>query len=124
MINDQEFERRPCPFCGHVAMVQSTVRTPFQPDKIVLDCTHCKASGPEGANSLEAIVFWNRRADPWIPVGERLPDKGRNVLVCYGDTVSEGYIGRYDRWYDGPGRPIPVPTHWMPLPAAPKGGDA
>lgn len=60
----------------------------------------------------------------WISVDERLPEVRQRVLLySYHDGVNTGYradeIGRFyvDKSY--PYRP----THWMPLPEAPKGGD-
>lgn len=59
----------------------------------------------------------------WISVEERLPEVRQRVLLySHHDGVNTGYradeIGRFyvDKSY--PYRP----THWMPLPDAPKGG--
>ena len=70
----------------------------------------------------------------WIPVGERLPEKGIDVLCCL--TIVDGsvhsyaevltYIGdnkwedTYSNWNYGDLLGI---THWMPLPEPPKEGD-
>ena len=60
----------------------------------------------------------------WISVEERLPEVRQRVLLySHHDGVNTGYradeIGRFyvDKSY--PYRP----THWMPLPEAPKGGE-
>lgn len=77
---------------------------------------------------LEEAEVENR----WIPVGERLPEKpyGCLVIVEQDDYWGEprevmyphfaGYDG--EQWNDGDGEKIPLEvTHWMPLPAPPKG---
>ena len=58
----------------------------------------------------------------WIPVTERLPDVGCDVLfVCrskkygvgaYSDTYKDFFMGQF---------PVKGVTHWMPLPQPPKG---
>lgn len=54
----------------------------------------------------------------WIPVTERLPQKGVDVLVTYPDRhINMGTAG-YDDWIDEDVEDGLV-THWMPLPAAP-----
>lgn len=61
----------------------------------------------------------------WIPVSERLPDGYENVLCYWGDHVAPD-IGSFhapDVWQDANdnmGEFDAPPTHWMPLPAAPK----
>lgn len=71
--------------------------------------------------------------DGWIACGERMPEPNKNVLVSNGVWVG---IGMYndaehfeddERWQDEHHEFIdllhhPV-THWMPLPAAPEGGN-
>ena len=77
--------------------------------------------------SLEAENVALRERTRWIPVGERLPDVYRDeenrelipFLVC---VHEEGYPFRavYDGKGWGDGAFKIYPTHWMPLPAAPK----
>ena len=64
-----------------------------------------------------------RKQSEWISVDDRLPEVRQRVLLySHHDGVNTGYradeIGRFyvDKSY--PYRP----THWMPLPEAPKGG--
>ena len=57
----------------------------------------------------------------WIPVTERLPDKGGSYLVfsSKSKTVFTAHYWLGDRWSNrANGQFI---THWMPLPEAPKG---
>ena len=62
----------------------------------------------------------------WIPVGERVPDTGRNVLVYRSGTGP--FIAHHSTatgtWYTGGGFPVDPPlTHWMDftdLPAPPE----
>ena len=65
----------------------------------------------------------------WIPVSERLPELDVDVLVFNGDYifVSQYYRSHWGSW-DKVGHLVWVkdsyaknPTHWMPLPPAPKG---
>jgi hypothetical protein len=59
-------------------------------------------------------------ADPWISVGDRLPDRGAEVLV-YSECLCEYYIGTVDnhgKIYTGYVSGDSV-THWMPLPEPP-----
>ena len=62
----------------------------------------------------------------WVPVGERLPDDLRRVMVMapglYGAQVAWLLNGK---WHDGIGYPDDAidcrVTHWMPLPPGPEG---
>lgn len=74
--------------------------------------------------------YWRDRAERaeqgWISVTERLPDYGVDVLLYRPDAPKSfdptyiirqrvvGYPGPFDFHC------IAVPTHWMPLPNAPK----
>lgn len=79
----------------------------------------CRAAMLQGAEPVQG----------WIPCGERMPGMGVDVLAC---TISP--IGGFEeietaQWHGGMKGEQPVfitsadaiePTHWMPLPAAPK----
>ena len=83
----------------------------------------------EVATRLEELVEERR----WVPVGERLPEIGADVLAMGGEgefqarLVSGGESHRWEPlWLDvhgcgccGGGRPNV--THWMPLPPGPEG---
>lgn len=61
----------------------------------------------------------------WIPVTERLPDKGVIVLVSDGSDypgTAELVLRAGGRliWENGNFREVKYITHWMPLPAPPK----
>ena len=60
--------------------------------------------------------------NPWIPVTERLPEDGEDVILTDGKNVSFGYSHNLFsgmEWYIPHGRVGKV-THWMPLPEPPK----
>ncbi len=76
--------------------------------------------------SLEAENARLREERRWVPVGERLPDDLRRVMVMapglYGAQVAWFLNGK---WHDGIGYPDDAidgrVTHWMPLPPGPEG---
>ena len=77
----------------------------------------------EVANFLSA----QPSGDGWIPVSERLPQTEHYVWsLLEGDAVAEMekrfYDGKTWRYMDGSESDLRV-THWMPLPAAPKGDE-
>ncbi len=75
-----------------------------------------------GPNCLGPGIFQLTR---WIPVGERLPDFGKWVLVY---SVSEGiilfgYLDEMEERWEIEGRTELTPTtvtHWMPFPNPPE----
>lgn len=81
------------------------------------DFEGCEAEGwPKWLAELAAL----REQYRWVPVSERLPDKGVNVLVfdtSYIETERQ-FVAYYDDdgWvgYEGD-----TPSAWMPLPPAP-----
>jgi hypothetical protein len=62
------------------------------------------------------------RLSQWVPVGERLPQEGVDVLVMthYGMHVAD--LDEYGTWNasHGDSWQFPLPTHWMPLPEPPE----
>ena len=84
------------------------------------------------ARKLERERDAARAALRWIPVAERLPEIGLNVLCLVGAgffpvrsfLYEPTELYRSQPWKDASGhRPLGhFITHWMPLPAAPKEG--
>ncbi|CUY64064.1 Protein of uncharacterised function (DUF551) [Serratia marcescens] len=68
--------------------------------------------------------------DGWIPCSERMPELDKRVLLYFGSYdghIEDGCIGDdgdgpYHYFFDGDSLQQ-EPTHWMPLPAAPEGGN-
>jgi hypothetical protein len=59
------------------------------------------------------------RDDDWIPITDRLPDNGDNVLLWDGDFIE--ILLWFDRdQFESMYKNI---THWMPLPAPPDTGE-
>ena len=63
----------------------------------------------------------------WIPVSERLPEKGEGTVLVCGSRggIYTAYLersGKYPKWHKlNSKNHYCEPTHWMPLPEAPKG---
>ncbi|MBH3202611.1 DUF551 domain-containing protein [Serratia marcescens] len=68
--------------------------------------------------------------DGWIACSERMPELDKRVLLYFGSYdghIEDGCIGDdgdgpYHYFFDGDSLQQ-EPTHWMPLPAAPEGGN-
>lgn len=120
----------PCPFCGSEA-VRFIGPTAFNGGLATIECA-CGAAvtarGPIGCTmavhpnggyvaSHTAFNAWNRRADGWIPVTEKLPEPGEPILFTEGINT---YIDIRDR-DDVSGLFNHATTHWRPLPAPPEG---
>ena len=88
----------------------------------------CPAVNPFATNRIAAATLpprvYNWLMD-WIPVTDRLPPVGLNVLACswLAKTYALAYVSPRDgKWYlsFGSTRSMNV-THWMPLPELPQG---
>jgi hypothetical protein len=82
----------------------------------------CKMDGSQ-------VVTVQMDAAEWIPVSERLPEEGVDVLVFTKegkfDSRPNRHVASFDEdgeWYPshGDGYMFPVVTHWMPLPEPPE----
>ncbi len=99
-----------------IEAVQILSRTINTEDGVIAACL------AEVATRLEELVEERR----WVPVGERLPEDHRRVVVnvpsLYGPQVAWLVNGK---WRDGIGcgdEPIGCRvTHWQPLPPGPEG---
>jgi hypothetical protein len=92
-------------------------------------CEHQKAAHTANADCKSHTVNWRERAlaaearQAWVPVGERLPEDGVDVLAVSNSGVTDAYV-----LFDMDGLPdwrrgdyqIRGVTHWQPLPAAPE----
>jgi hypothetical protein len=108
---------RSCPFCGGEVELSSAW---FRKDGLQfwIECK-CGASIPGIGETLSreaCVAAWNRRANPWVSVAERLPEEGVKVLVW---RKNEAMVGQRngEYWVLTPGvwtcRDV---THWMPIP--------
>ncbi|HAV1627210.1 TPA: DUF551 domain-containing protein [Enterobacter hormaechei subsp. steigerwaltii] len=63
-------------------------------------------------------------SDDWIPCGEMMPDEGQEVIVMdvIRGKVQSGILYKHGKFIDFNEEYYEVenPSHWMPLPAAPK----
>jgi hypothetical protein len=90
--------------------------------------THTKAAtmyrfmSTDLTEAAEALRLFVKRSQ-WISVEERLPERGVVVWTVSRGAMATAYLGPDCGWFFatyGYGRLSPLPTHWMPLPEAPK----
>lgn len=135
----EKMELKPCPHCGS----KRSQYSPRDCDEWAITCANCGAQGPNELNSKDAKYSWNLRRPEdaltaelaalreerrWIPVSERLPKDGVDVLVVnnFSDLVTVGrHSASVPQWetlygYFYHGDLYGEITHWMPLPNAPE----
>lgn len=131
----EDVDLKPCPFDSGQARFMHRYKGPIL--EYVVRCYDCNAATGYYGDADEAGEAWNRRADGWIPVSERLPDEGRSVLwleKSHGLPYEQREIRSGKLGYDGKDGPIVWQgldgnfcyllhrfSDWQPLPAAPGG---
>lgn len=83
-------------------------------------------------NAFEGGVQWQAKQSPWISIKERLPNPLEEVILYDKNSIRHYAVGwlREDKGYnksmwcvtDGFVEDKYI-THWMPIPALPKGGE-
>ena len=74
-----------------------------------------------GRALMAAFARIKEKVPHWISVEERLPEYGERVLVSNGGFVCESFLSQSGKWQrGGVDMFFMTPTHWMPLPKAPK----
>lgn len=57
----------------------------------------------------------------WIPVAEKLPEHCVTVLSYNGVAIGTDFYDEvFETWYSDLDRPLPMVTHWRPLPDPPQ----
>ena len=62
---------KPCPFCGAPGEMWAPDGVPYN----TIVCTGCNAEVSDCDTWEDCLAQWNRRADGWIAVEERLPTR-------------------------------------------------
>ena len=123
----------PCPFCGKPPALVTDGPDDYDPTDsddwrvyhVFCENENCVQPGVYGDEiATTAIVAWNTRATAWQPI-ETAPKDGTEVLLGHANSIwldywtmaneLDGFWAMCDQWEDPE-----VPTHWMPLPAAPQ----
>jgi hypothetical protein len=70
----------------------------------------------EAAGLFMGPLLADANRQPWIPVGEQLPEEGVEVMLYGGGGISDAPCTRHGSSWNT--RLVGV-THWMPLPEPP-----
>lgn len=87
-----------------------------------IDGNHTMGAGALAEQIADWYAAYGREQAQWIPVIERLPKDGADVLSWCGWAVTAVYSGGHFRTEDGTNA-VHMVTHWMPLPEPPTGAD-
>ena len=124
MAKDMSKELKPCWCKG-----KAEITTIF--GRIGISCTECGLNlrgelYQDQDEEIERITLaWNTRADPWISVEDRLPEKPKKNEDYFFKEKYGSYQARtlFNSTYDMiKGDLRNMFTHWMPIPELPKKG--
>lgn len=122
-------ELLPCPFCGgsNLTLTHNTdlaITFIACGDDVGKGGCGLVASYRPHLQGMEAIAAWNLRqpSGEWVSVSERLPDN-ENPQIAYskGTGRTLAWHCPHRGWFSAQYGMVPLPliTHWQPLPAAP-----
>lgn len=110
----------PCPFCGSKNITYGRYEHAAG-RRYAIVCMNCMAQiDPGWAQSWGAVQeLWNRRADGWISVKERLPENDHTVLFStkYDGIRMGSYLTTEWKTTSYIQFSVNAVTHWMPLPS-------
>jgi len=88
----------------------------------VSDCYTHAVNWRDRALAVEADLAALRESARWVPVGERLPDEGKDVLAFTLDNNVKSLWFERQRFETDEGSRIhhDYVTHWRPMPAPPE----
>ena len=105
-----------CPFCGEASLCGTSKGGVLVSDLWFVWCFKCEMRGPARETEADAISTWEAlHRHIWQPI-ETAPEEDR-VHILLANWCGYMQVGYWndDPWGHGRG-----PTHWMPLPEAPK----
>ena len=128
-----EKQIKPCPFCGCIPEIKESCvnfgEYSINGFKVSCECgveTRTKIYDYDGHSEIElktkVIDIWNKRADGWISVKDRLPkpNTGKTFIVYINEASIQTSWYSQDEDFLTPEFDYTDVTHWMPLPKAPK----
>jgi hypothetical protein len=122
----ERFERKRLEM--ELRVIERQIPTEFRPDeplhlrvRALVELSQNLGSRVKIAKRDSLKLGQESRANRWIPVTERLPEKGPVLANRYGYMQ----VAEYDQgWWTINGHPFhPAPTHWRPLPPLPEETD-
>ena len=134
-ISRNNNDLKPCPFCGGKAEYRRTaIDTKGRYcDAVYVMCPDCNTrtgrvlydarKHPHDEEYAEVREAWNKRGEEkseWISVSEKLPRRGRSVLLTDGKAVFEGGLTPSNKWLRLTAGIVEGVTHWRPMPEPPR----
>ncbi|HIE0939495.1 TPA: DUF551 domain-containing protein [Serratia marcescens] len=116
-----------CDDCADAGEFEEEITVPWDTIK---DIYRAAVDACRAAMLAQPVSGGYKLPDGWIACSERMPELDKRVLLyfgSYGGHIEDGCIGDdgdgpYHYFFDGDSLQQ-EPTHWMPLPAAPEGGN-